>query len=64
VAGRHDGPGLRPPGLSGPPGGAAIIAAARRAEPYEIAAYGTAAAWAEALGLSEVADLLGQTLEE
>jgi ferritin-like metal-binding protein YciE len=43
---------------------AAIIAAAQRAEHYEIAAYGTAAAWAEALGLSEVADLLGQTLEE
>jgi ferritin-like metal-binding protein YciE len=43
---------------------AAIIAAAQRAEHYEIAAYGTAAAWAEALGLAEVADLLGQTLEE
>lgn len=43
---------------------AAIIAAAQRAEHYEIAAYGTAAAWAEALGLTEVADLLGRTLEE
>jgi ferritin-like metal-binding protein YciE len=43
---------------------AAIIAAAQRAEHYEIAAYGTATAWAEALGLSDVADLLGQTLEE
>jgi ferritin-like metal-binding protein YciE len=43
---------------------AAIIAAAQRAEHYEIAAYGTAAAWADALGLAEVAELLGQTLEE
>jgi ferritin-like metal-binding protein YciE len=43
---------------------AAIIAAAQRAEHYEIAAYGTAASWAEALGLAEIADLLGQTLEE
>jgi len=43
---------------------AAIIAAAQRAEHYEIAAYGTAMAWAEALGLSEVAELLSQTLEE
>lgn len=43
---------------------AAIIAAAQRAEHYEIAAYGTAAAWAEALGLAEVADLLSETLEE
>jgi ferritin-like metal-binding protein YciE len=43
---------------------AAIIAAAQRAEHYEIAAYGTATAWAGALGLSEVAELLGQTLEE
>jgi ferritin-like metal-binding protein YciE len=43
---------------------AAIIAAAQRAEHYEIAAYGTAAAWAEALGLSDVAELLNQTLEE
>jgi ferritin-like metal-binding protein YciE len=43
---------------------AAIIAAAQRAEHYEIAAYGTAAAWAKALGLSEVATLLAETLEE
>lgn len=43
---------------------AAIIAAAQRAEHYEMAAYGTAAAWARALGLSQVASLLTQTLEE
>jgi ferritin-like metal-binding protein YciE len=43
---------------------AAIIAAAQRAEHYEIAAYGTAAAWAEALGEAEVAALLTETLNE
>ena len=43
---------------------AAIIAAAQRAEHYEIAAYGTAAAWAEALGMSDVAEPLMQTLDE
>jgi ferritin-like metal-binding protein YciE len=43
---------------------ALIIAAGQRAEHYEIAAYGTAVAWAEALDLSEVADLLRATLEE
>ena len=43
---------------------AGIIAAAQRAEHYEIAAYGTTAAWAEALGLGEVADLLRETLDE
>jgi len=43
---------------------AMIIASAQRAEHYEMAAYGTAAAWAEGLGLSEVAELLRDTLEE
>ncbi len=43
---------------------AMIIAAAQRAEHYEMAAYGTAAAWAEGLGLSEVAELLRDTLDE
>lgn len=43
---------------------AMIIAAAQRAEHYEIAAYGTAAAWAEGMGLEEVAQLLRDTLEE
>ena len=36
----------------------------QRIEHYEIAAYGTDVALAEALGESEVADLLAQTLEE
>ena len=43
---------------------ACIIAAAQRAEHYEIAAYGTVAAWAEGLGLSDAAQLLRDTLDE
>jgi len=43
---------------------AMIIASAQRAEHYEIAAYGTAAAWAEGLGLQSVAKLLQTTLAE
>ena len=41
---------------------AMIIAAAQRAEHYEIAAYGTAAEWAKALGLTKVSKLLGRIL--
>jgi ferritin-like metal-binding protein YciE len=43
---------------------AGLIAAAQRAEHYEIGAYGTCAAWARLLGLDEVVGLLEQTLEE
>jgi ferritin-like metal-binding protein YciE len=43
---------------------AALIAAAQRAEHYEIGAYGTCAEWARLLGLNEVVSLLEQTLEE
>jgi len=43
---------------------AALIASAQRAEHYEIAAYGTLKAWAEALGESDVAELLSATLDE
>jgi len=43
---------------------AALIGAAQRVEHYEIAAYGTVRTLAETLGLSEVADLLQQTLDE
>ncbi len=43
---------------------AALISAAQRVEHYEIAAYGTACTYAELLGESEHASLLGQTLEE
>lgn len=43
---------------------AAIIACAQKIEHYEICGYGTARAFAEELGLTEVATLLEQTLEE
>jgi ferritin-like metal-binding protein YciE len=41
-----------------------IVAGLQRIEHYEIAAYGTAVALANALGEEEVANLLSQTLEE
>ena len=43
---------------------ACLIASAQRVEHYEIAAYGTAMAWAQALELTEVAELLGASLAE
>src|ERR1051325_2612429 len=42
---------------------AGLIGAAQRVEHYEIAGYGTAAALAEKLGLSDVAEILAETLE-
>jgi ferritin-like metal-binding protein YciE len=41
-----------------------LIGAAQRVEHYEMAAYGTARAFAQALGENEVADLLQETLTE
>jgi ferritin-like metal-binding protein YciE len=43
---------------------ACLIAAGQRAEHYEMAAYGTLVAWATAMGHTEAADLLQQTLDE
>ena len=43
---------------------AALIASAQRVEHYEMAAYGTLVAWAEAMGHTEAAELLQATLEE
>src|SRR6187431_2724472 len=43
---------------------AKLIAGAQRVEHYEITAYGTAIAWAEALGLNEVSEILGESLAE
>jgi ferritin-like metal-binding protein YciE len=43
---------------------ACLIAAGQRAEHYEMAAYGTLIAWAEAMGHAEAARLLQQTLDE
>jgi ferritin-like metal-binding protein YciE len=43
---------------------ACLIASAQKVEHYEIGAYGTAIAWAEALELGDVAQVLRETLEE
>jgi ferritin-like metal-binding protein YciE len=43
---------------------AALIAAAQRVEHYEIAGYGCARTFAQRLGLSEIAELLQETLDE
>ncbi|HTF81455.1 MAG TPA: ferritin-like domain-containing protein [Cytophagales bacterium] len=43
---------------------AGIIAAAQKVEHYEIASYGTLAAFAKTLGEDEILDLLVETLEE
>ncbi|MCO8121704.1 ferritin-like domain-containing protein [Stieleria sp. TO1_6] len=43
---------------------AALISSAQRVEHYEIAAYGTARAFADKLGNHSAADLLQQTLDE
>ena len=41
-----------------------LIGAAQRVEHYEVAAYGTAKAMAERLGVSEAVELLNETLQE
>ncbi|OYW53198.1 MAG: hypothetical protein B7Y80_19435 [Hyphomicrobium sp. 32-62-53] len=43
---------------------AGIVASGQAVEHYEIARYGTLAAWAAQLGLTEAKDLLEETLEE
>jgi ferritin-like metal-binding protein YciE len=43
---------------------AGLVAAAQRVEHYEISAYGTARALANRVGEEQVAELLGQTLDE
>lgn len=43
---------------------AALIAAAQRAEHYELAAYGTVRTYADQLGHDKVSDLLQKTLDE
>jgi ferritin-like metal-binding protein YciE len=43
---------------------ACLIGAGQRAEHYEMAAYGTLVAWAQAMGHAEAARLLQQTLDE
>ena len=43
---------------------ACLIASGQRAEHYEMAAYGTLVAWAEAMGHNDAAKLLQETLDE
>ena len=43
---------------------ACLIAAGQRAEHYEMAAYGTLVAWAKAMGHTDAAELLQETLDE
>jgi ferritin-like metal-binding protein YciE len=43
---------------------AGLLAAAQAVEHYEISRYGALKAWADKLGLSEAAELLGTTLDE
>jgi ferritin-like metal-binding protein YciE len=43
---------------------ACLIASGQRAEHYEMAAYGTLIAWAKAMGHTEAASLLQETLDE
>jgi ferritin-like metal-binding protein YciE len=43
---------------------ASLIAAGQRVEHYEIAAYGTLVAWARAMGHTDQAELLQETLDE
>ena len=43
---------------------ACLIASGQRAEHYEMAAYGTLIAWAQAMGHTDAARLLQQTLDE
>lgn len=43
---------------------AGMLSAAQAVEHYEISRYGTLAAWADKLGMSDVGDLLRETLEE
>jgi len=43
---------------------AGMLAAAQSVEHYEISRYGTLAAWAEKLGMSDAVELLDATLEE
>ena len=45
-------------------GDAALIAGAQKVEHYEIASYGSLAAWARIMGNDEAAELLEETLEE
>lgn len=59
-----EGEGILEDTEQGPVRDAGIIAASQKIEHYEIASYGTLAAFAQTLGEEEVADLLMETLAE
>ena len=50
--------------LAEPLADSAIICSAQKVEHYEIAGYGTLIAWANCIGLSDLAEIFEQTLEE
>lgn len=60
----EEGKALLEEDLEGPALDACIIAAGQRAEHYEMAAYGTLVAWAQAMGHDEAVVLLRETLAE
>lgn len=59
-----EGEGILEDTEQGPVRDAGIIAASQKIEHYEIASYGTLAAFAQTLGEEEIADLLMETLAE
>jgi len=60
----EEGAGIIEEDMTGELKDAALIGAAQKVEHYEMAAYGTSRAFAEALGLREVVYLLQATLDE
>jgi Uncharacterized protein conserved in bacteria len=50
--------------ISDDEGDAALICAAQKVEHYEIASYGSLAAWAKLMGENQAVDLLQETLDE
>lgn len=59
-----EGEGIMEETETGPVRDAGIIAASQKIEHYEIATYGTLAAFARTLGIEKAVSLLEQTLEE
>ena len=60
----EEGKGIMGEDFDEPTMDASLIAAAQKVEHYEIASYGTVIAWAEAMGHTQAAKLLKQTLNE
>jgi len=60
----EEGSALLDKGADGPVLDAGLIASAQKVEHYEIAAYGTLITFAKTLGHQEIAELLGESLNE